>query len=336
MLKLKKSFTTNIISIIAIASICFICIPEAYPNNGPSTRESYLRKSMDYNGESEASDRFKSVAQKLRAGKTSELQEIKLVASLIEVPNDEFEERLDQAIEGGADEFHADIIDGIFHPRTIKDEGLRRLRVYKEKAFYIPSTAHLMVDDPLGKTLSSTGKNYIESCAEVDVNMVLIHLKAFRGNLSYLKTTVDAIKDNGMRVGLVLNPDEYLDSGLESKILPFIDRLTVMGVWPGAGGQAFLPDTLKRAKQVVDRLRELRLSDKIEVEIDGGLRSEFVKKGAEIGVNVFSGWSLYTINGTPIQNIPKIRALCKGILNPVASPKKNFHPKIYKEVSRFN
>ena len=235
---------------------------------------------------------------------------VKLAASLMEVAEGDFDRLLTQAVIGGVDELHADIIDGKFHSRVIEEEGFRRLEAYKKMASEVPATAHLMVQDPLGEVSPATGKNYLESCAELGVDRVLIHLKAFGGNLAYLKQTVKAALQLNLRVGLVLNPDEGLAPDLEKKILPYLDRLTVMGVWPGAGGQKFLPDTIDRAEKVIERLRELGLDQKIEVEIDGGLRNEHVMNGARAGVRVFSGWTLYNLlNLETFEGLPLVKAL---------------------------
>ncbi len=251
----------------------------------------------------------RNVFSLVKKGMESARRQIRLAASLIEVSNESFDRELARAIIGGAEELHADVIDGKFHERVIEEEGFRRLKAYKEQAFDVQSIAHLMVQDPLGDISPATGKNYVESCSDVGVDMILIHLKAFGDNLDYLKKTVVAALDKNMQVGLVLNPDEGLTPELERKILPYLDRLTVMGVWPGAGGQVFLEDTIPRSEAVVKRLQELGLYDAIEVEIDGGLRSQFVEEGVKVGVKVFSGWTLYTLFGQPQDNLPRLRAV---------------------------
>jgi ribulose-phosphate 3-epimerase len=109
----------------------------------------------------------------------------------------------------------------------------------------------------------------------------------------HVHRTVQLIKANGCRAGLVLNPAtpvEVLDY-----VLPELDLVLLMSVNPGFGGQAFIPSALDKLKRVRERID--RLGKDIRLEIDGGVKADNIREIAAAGADTF-------VAGSAIFNAP--------------------------------
>ena len=183
----------------------------------------------------------------------------------IDYNNDEVLKTALQEIElAGANMVHVDVMDGKFVKNTTFDHTF--VDKIKDMTTLILDV-HLMVQNP---------DSVIEDYAKAGADILTVHYEACKNPLE----TIKKIKDNNMVAGLAINPKtpvlkikDLLDSGL-------VDMVTVMGVNPGAYGQKIIPGSAEKVAEV----REL--SDKIYIEIDGGVT---VKNSAilrKLGTNI--------------------------------------------------
>lgn len=128
--------------------------------------------------------------------------------------------------------------------------------------------AHLMISDPL---------KWIKKNAEL-VQTIIFHIEACK-NLKDAEKIVDLVKKTKKKVGIAINPKTSV-----SKIKPLLnklDKVLVMTVNPGYYGSEFLPETLKK----VEQLRKLK--GDLDIEVDGGMNYDTIRKAYEAGANVF-------------------------------------------------
>ena len=177
-------------------------------------------------------------------------------------------EEVNNVLKAGADVVHFDVMDNHYVPNlTIGPLVCQAIRNYGITA---PIDVHLMVKpvDRLIPDFAKAGASYITFHPEAS---------------EHLDRTVQLIKENGCKAGLVLNPAtplHYLDYLLDK-----IDMVLLMSVNPGYGGQSFIPSTL-------DKLREVRkLIDasgkEIRLEIDGGVKIDNIREIAAAGADTF-------------------------------------------------
>ncbi len=168
---------------------------------------------------------------------------------------------------GGATVIHCDVMDGHFVPNlTI---GLPVVKSLK-RATQLPLDTHLMISEP---------GRYAEQFVEAGASMVSVHVEID----PHLNRTLDAIRKKGAKAGIAINPATPLSSLEEA--LPFADFVLLMSVNPGFGGQAFIPSTLDKLRQVRKRIDAC---DKpIRLEIDGGVKPDNIGAIAVAGADTF-------------------------------------------------
>ncbi len=167
---------------------------------------------------------------------------------------------------GGADLIHVDVMDGHFVPNiTIGPVVVRAIR----KVATRPLDVHLMIEDP---------DRYIDDFIAAGATMVSVHQEV----LPHLHRTITHIKSRGARAGVVVNPATPV-STLED-IVNHVDVVLIMSVNPGFGGQAFIPDSVKKVRQLRDMLTGA--GSTATIEIDGGIdtsnAADVVAAGASI------------------------------------------------------
>jgi len=184
-------------------------------------------------------------------------------------------EEVNSVLKAGADWIHFDVMDNHYVPNlTIGPMVCQSLRDYGITA---PIDVHLMVKpvDQLIKSFSKAGATYItfhpEASDDVD-------------------RSLDLIKDNGCKAGLVLNPDisiEVLDGFLDK-----LDMILLMSVFPGFGGQEFIDSVLDKVTKMRSIINKNNL--KTRLEIDGGIKLENIREVADAGADTFvSGSAIF-------------------------------------------
>ena len=190
---------------------------------------------------------------------------------------------------GGADLIHVDVMDGHFVPNlTIGPPVIKALRKYTN----LPFDVHLMIN-PVHK--------YIKDYAKAGSDIITIHPESTEN----LKSSIKEIKDLGKMAGVSLNPDTSIKTIL--KELKDIDLVLVMSVFPGFGGQKFMPEILQK----IDELNQLRTKNNFnyKIEVDGGIDFTNSKKTIEAGADILvSGTTIFKENNGDLKkNIEILR-----------------------------
>lgn len=177
-------------------------------------------------------------------------------------------EDVSSVIAAGADSLHFDVMDNHYVPNL--SMGSMVLRSLKNYGINIPINVHLMAR-PIDRL--------ILDFAESGASCISFHPES----TDHVDRSLQLIKDQGCKAGLVLNPSTNLDC-LEYLIYK-IDLIIVMSVNPGFGGQLFLPVILKKVKQI-RQLIDKTCKD-INLAVDGGINIENLRLIFESGANVF-------------------------------------------------
>ncbi|MCF6308142.1 MAG: ribulose-phosphate 3-epimerase [Flavobacteriaceae bacterium] len=190
-----------------------------------------------------------------------------------------------------ADWFHLDIMDGVFVPNI--SYGMPIISTINKHATKILD-AHLMIVDP---------DRYIKTFAKLGVDYLTVHYEA----CTHLHRTLQAIKAEGMKAGVALNPHTNI-SVLEDTIQD-IDLVLIMSVNPGFGGQSFIKNTYAKVKKLKNLIIQKNASTLIEV--DGGVTNKNAKKLKEAGADALVAGSYIFRSENPTETIKDMCELLK-------------------------
>ena len=168
--------------------------------------------------------------------------------------------------QAGADWIHVDVMDGHFVPNiTIGPAVVEAIRKVTE----LPLDVHLMIEN---------ADNYIGEFISAGSDIITVHVEA----CSHLNRTIQLIKGQDVKAGVVLNPATPLSS-LE-EVLHEIDMVLLMSVNPGFGGQKFIPSMLDKIRNLSEVMTHYE--NPIELEVDGGINHENVGEIKQAGASV--------------------------------------------------
>ena len=194
-------------------------------------------------------------------------ESIKIAPSILSADFSKMGEEVANLEKCGADVIHCDVMDGVFVPNITF--GIKMIADIR-KCTSLPLDAHLMIVHP---------EKYVKRFAEAGADYITVHYEACGDDLP---NVLKLIKECGVKCGCVINPD--CDPQKIKDVIPLCDMVLVMSVFPGFGGQSFIPSALDSLKYVK---REIERSGKdILLEIDGGVTFDNSAAIKSAGANV--------------------------------------------------
>ncbi len=190
-----------------------------------------------------------------------------------------------------ADWFHLDVMDGVFVPNI--SYGMPIIKTIAKHATKTLD-AHLMIVDP---------DRYIKTFADLGMDYLTVHFEA----CNHLHRTIQAIKNEGMKAGVALNPHTNVMQ-LEDTIQD-IDLALVMSVNPGFGGQSFIENTYSKVEKLKEMI--LRKNSSAMIQVDGGVTDKNAKKLVEAGADVLVAGSYVFKSPNPDNTIKDLKNLLK-------------------------
>ena len=217
------------------------------------------------------------------------MKKIQISPSILSADFSQLGSEIKRLEEGGADMIHVDVMDGHFVPNlTIGPPVIKTLRNYTK----LPFDVHLMIS-PVHK--------YIKDYANAGADIITIHPEA----TDNLIESINLIRKLNKKVGVSLNPDTKL-SVIEN-ILDQIDLVLIMSVYPGFGGQKFMPEVVEKIKNLKKIKEEKKFN--FDIEVDGGINFDNNKIVIEAGANILvSGTTIFKENNGNIKkNIDSLK-----------------------------
>ena len=219
------------------------------------------------------------------------MKKIKISPSILSADFGQLGNEVKRLESGGADMIHVDVMDGHFVPNlTIGPPVIKNLKKYTK----LPFDVHLMIS-PVHK--------YIKDYAEAGADIITIHPEA----TDNLNESVNLIKKLNKKVGVSLNPDTDIDALIDE--IANVDLILIMSVFPGFGGQKFIPEIIDKIKKLKKIKEEKNYN--FEIEVDGGINFSNSKEVINAGANILvSGTTIFKENNGDIKkNIETLKSV---------------------------
>lgn len=190
-----------------------------------------------------------------------------IAPSILNINNLNLKPDIKTAAAAGITRFHIDIMDGHFVPNL--SFGPQLVSDFKHQFPSLEAEVHLMSNNP---------DDMVPAFVEAGAEIMLLHYEAMAED--QLNKWIDFLHGKNVKAGIVLNPDT--PATVLAKFSSKIDQVLIMSVYPGFGGQKFIPETCDKIREVTELL-----DDKIPVEVDGGINSETAKLTKDAGASIF-------------------------------------------------
>ncbi len=214
------------------------------------------------------------------------MKTFKIAPSVLSADYANFETELKKLEASGAEYAHLDVMDGHFVPNISFGAGVvASMRPHSKMVF----DCHLMVSNP---------EHHIEEFARAGADIISIHVEA----TPHIHGALQKIRAAGVKPSVVINPGTPVEA--IKNVLNLVDQVLVMTVNPGFGGQAFLPETMGKIRELV-ALREANHLN-FDIEVDGGIDDKTIRMAREAGANIFVAGS-YVFKGDVSHQVQTLR-----------------------------
>ena len=214
------------------------------------------------------------------------MKTFKIAPSVLSADYANFETELKKLEASGAEYAHLDVMDGHFVPNISFGAGVvASMRPHSKMVF----DCHLMASNP---------EHHIEEFARAGADIISIHVEA----TPHIHGALQKIRAAGVKPSVVINPGTPVEA--IKNVLNLVDQVLVMTVNPGFGGQAFLPETMDKIRELV-ALREANQLN-FDIEVDGGIDDKTIQLAREAGANIFVAGS-YVFKGDVSHQVQTLR-----------------------------
>ena len=216
---------------------------------------------------------------------------MKISPSILSADFTKLAKELKDLEEAGADYVHIDVMDGRFVPNiTIGPFIVEAIK----KATRLPLDVHLMIEEP---------ERWVETYVRAGADLLTVHAEA----CPHLQRCLSQIREAGARAGVALSPGT--PPGILDYVLDDLDLVLVMSVNPGFGGQAFIPSSYAKIRQV----RTLTGRRAVELSVDGGVKPEHAARLAGAGASVLVAGSAIFGAADPGQAVRELRSAAEVV-----------------------
>lgn len=215
------------------------------------------------------------------------MSETKIAPSLLAADFGNLQSDIEMVNESEASWHHIDIMDGLFVPNI--SYGMPVVKAIAKYATK-PLDVHLMIVDP---------DRYIKTFAELGASILTVHYEA----CTHLHRTLQAIRAEGMKAGVALNP--HTNILLLEDVIKDIDVVLVMSVNPGFGGQFFIENTYEKVRALKELITNRK--SKALIEIDGGVTTENAQRLVKAGADVLVSGSFIFTSDDPTDTIKELK-----------------------------
>lgn len=178
-----------------------------------------------------------------------------------------FEDQVNQAVEAGADWIHVDVMDGSFVPNiTFGPNIVKTLR----KITTLPIDVHLMIEKP---------ERHLKAFADAGADLITIHYET----CPHIQRSLENIRELGVTPAIVINPGTPVS--MLREVVHDFEKVLIMTVNPGFGGQTFIPGMLEKILRMKTLLDET--GSQAHIQVDGGVDSKTIKACYQAGARNF-------------------------------------------------